>query len=157
MVHGSSCPFFAQICHRGHPVKCHIFNPFRHLLHGSASKISVNVGFTSKLTAKFKELMRSETVVLYHTTPMGINHFLPVLFRSDSVFPVILVRKTSPRPAQYRNLNLFECFHHICTHPIDIRDFRVFTHIESFIDASAQMFREMPVDLRCNGTFFLFC
>ena len=110
--------FFAQICHRGHPVKCNIFNPFRHLLHGSASKISVNVGFTSKLTAKFKELMRSETVVLY------------------------------------RNLNLFECFHHICTHPIDIRDFRVFTHIESFIDASAQMFREMPVDLRCNGTFF---
>ena len=138
------------IRHRRYSPERHIFYPLGHLLHRSASEIPVNVGFTSDLAAQLHEFMGSEAIVLHNTAPMGIDHFLSSLLRTDSVLPVILIRKTAARPAQHRHLQLLQCLHHVCSHAIDIGNIRVFSDVNPLIDAASQMLGKMSVNFRCN-------
>ena len=139
-----------QIRHRGNAVKRHIFHPLGHLLHRSASEIAVDVGLASDLAAKLHELMCSKAVVLHNTTPVCVDHLLSAFLWTDSVLPVILIRKTSARPAQYRNLQLLKSLHNIHAHSVHIRDVRMFPNIDSLIDTPSQMLGKMSVDLRCD-------
>ena len=138
--------FRTKVCHRRYTVKCHIFNPLRHLLYSTASHISVDIGFTSDLTAEFKKLVGTEAVVLDNTAPVGVDHFFAAFFRSDTVFPVIFICKTSARPAQYRNFDIFQCFNNIGTHSVHVRNIGIFSYIESFINTSSQMLRKLSLD-----------
>ena len=138
--------FRTKVCHRRYTVKCHIFNPLRHLLYGTASHISVDIGLTSDLTAELKKFVGTETVVLDNAAPVGVDHFFAAFFRSDTVFPVIFICKTSARPAQYRNFDIFQCFNNIGTHSIHVRNIGIFSYIESFINTSSQMLRKLSLD-----------
>ena len=138
--------FRTKVCHRRYTVKCHIFNPLRHLLYGTASHISVDIGLTSDLTAELKKLVGTEAVVLDNAAPVGVNHLLAAFLRTDTVLPVILIRKASARPAQYRNFDIFQCFNNIGTHSIHVRNIGIFSYIESFINTSSQMLRKLSLD-----------
>ena len=81
--------------------------------------------------------MGTEAVVLGHTTPVGVDHFLAVLLGSDTVLPVVFIRETAAGPAQHRKLHLLECCHYIITHTVGIGDLGILSHIQSLIDASA--------------------
>ena len=131
--------FLSLICHRRNALKGHILYPLRHLLHRSASDISINICLTAKLTAKFKKLMRTEAVVLYDSAPVRVDHFLSVFLRTDAILPMILVCKASARPAQHRNFHFFQRFHNIISHTVCIWNIGVFSHIKSFINTASQM------------------
>ena len=148
--------FLAQIRHRGNAVKGHVLHPLAHLLHRAAAHISVYIGFTAKLFAELKKFVRTETVVLHHTAPVGVDHLLARLLRTDAVLPVVLVRKTAARPAQHRDLHFLQRAHHILTHPVHVRNIGIFAHIQPFVDTSAQMLRKMSVDLRVDVPLLVF-
>ena len=99
--------------------------------------------------------MGTEAVVFRHTAPVGVDHFLAVLLRSDTVFPVVFVRETTAGPAKHRKLHLLECCHYIVTHTIGIGDLGILTYIQSFIDTSAQMLREIAVKFRIDMSLFV--
>ena len=54
--------------------------------------------------------------------------------------------KTSARPAQYRNFDIFQCFNNIGTHSVHVRNIGIFSYIESFINTSSQMLRKLSLD-----------
>ena len=83
--------------------------------------------------------MSTKAVILQHTTPVRIDHFLAALFGTNTVLPVVFIRKAASRPAEYRNLHFFQSFHHICPHSVFVRNLRIFSHIDSFINAPSQM------------------
>ena len=146
-----------KLCHRRNAFKSHVFYPFGHFLNRTASQISIDIGFAAKLLTQFKKFMGSETVVLYHSAPVSINHLFPCFFRSYTVFPVIFIRKAAARPAQNRHFHFLQGLHHITSHAIDILNRGVFSHINPFVDTSSQMFRKMSVNFFVDFAYFLFC
>ena len=138
--------FRAKVCHRRYPVKCHIFNPLRHLLYGTASHISVDIGLTSDLTAELKELVGTKAVILDNAAPVGVDHLLAAFLRTDTVLPVILIRKASARPAQNRNLYFFQRLDNIRTHSVHIRNLRMFSYVKSLINTSSQMLGKLSLN-----------
>ena len=146
-----------KICHRGNAFKGHVLNPFRHLLYSTAAQVAVHIGFAPQLPAQLHVLVRTKAVVLYHAAPVGVDHLLAVFFRADPVFPVILVSKTAAGPAQDRNPDLFQGFHNVCAHAIDIRDIGILTDIHSFIDTASQVLGEVSVDLFVDLPHLLRC
>ena len=83
--------------------------------------------------------MCTETVVLYDSAPVRIDHFLTGLLRTYAVSPVILICETSARPAKYRNLHLLERLYYIVPHTVRIRDVRILSYVKSLIDATSKM------------------
>ena len=131
--------FLTQIRHRGHTLKGHVLHPLAHFLDGSASHITVHISLAAKLPAQLHEFMGTEAVVLYYTAPVGIDHFLSLLFGTDSISPVILIRKASSRPTKHRNLNLLQRLYHIISHAVCIGNIGIFSHIQTAINTSSQM------------------
>ena len=91
---------FSKVSHWRYSVKCHIFNPFRHFLNSSATNITIDIRFTSKLTNKFKILMCSKAIIFHNTAPVCVDHFFTICFLTDAIFPMVFIRKTSSRPAK---------------------------------------------------------
>ena len=131
--------FLTEVSHRRNTLECDIFYPFRHFLNCSASQITINISFAAKLLTEFKKFMCTKAVILYHTAPVCVDHFFTCFLWSDTVFPVVFICETSTRPAKYRNLDMLQCFYYICTHSVLIRDRRILTYIDSFVDTSSQM------------------
>ena len=96
--------FTAPVRHGGNAVQGHVFHPFAHFLHRAASHISIHIGLAAQLLAQLEKLMRTEAVVLRHASPVGVDHFLSLIFGPHAVLPMVFIRKTASRPAQYRNL-----------------------------------------------------
>ena len=138
--------FLTEISHRGNTLECDIFYPFRHFLNCSASQVTINISFAVKLLTEFKKFMCTKAVILYHTAPVCVDHFFTCFLWSDTVFPVIFICKTSARPAQYRNFDIFQCFNNIGTHSVHVRNIGIFSYIESFINTSSQMLRKLSLD-----------
>ena len=151
-----SAVFSTQVCHRRYPVESHVLYPLGHLLYGTASHIAIDVGLTTDLFTQFEELMGTEAVVLGHTTPMSVDHFLAVLLRSDTVFPVVFIRETTAGPAKHRKFHLLERCHYIVTHTIGIGNLGILSHIQSFIDTSAQMLGKVTVEFRVDMSLLVF-
>ena len=57
--------------------------------------------------------MRAEAVVFNHTTPVGVDHFRPVLAGTNTVHPVVLIGEASSRPAQVRDAYILKCIDHV--------------------------------------------
>ena len=137
--------FLSKFRHRRYTVKCHIFNPFRHFPDCSASQVSINVCFTSKLTAEFKIFVGSEAVVFHHASPVCVDHLFSCIHRTYPIHPVILVRKTSAGPPEYRNTYPFQRFDYIGSHSVHIFYGRILSHINTFVNTSSEMLGKMSV------------
>ena len=146
----------ALLRHRGNALERHVLDPLGHLAHRAAADIAVDVGLAAQLAAELKILVRPEAVVLHDAAPVGVDHLLAVLLRTDAVLPVILVGEAAARPAQHRNLELLQRLNDVRPHAVHVRDVGVLPDIESLIDASAQVLGEMSVNLRVDvGNFLL--
>ncbi len=89
--------------------------------------------------------MGTKAVVLHHTTPVGIDHLLAALLRSNAILPVVFICETPPRPAQYRYPDLLQRFHHISAHAVHIGNIRILPHVDTLVDTPAQMLRKMSL------------
>ena len=145
----------AQVCHGGYPIKSHILYPLGHLLNSTASHIAIDISLTADLLTQFEELMGTEAVIFRHTAPVGVDHLLAVLLRADTVLPVVFICEASTGPAQHRKLHLLQGCHHIVTHAFGIGDLGILSYIQSLINTSSQMLREIAVKFRIDMSLFL--
>ena len=139
--------FPTQIGHRAFPVERDILDPLLHLPDRPAPHIPAYVGFTSQLLAKVQKFVGAEMIIFCHFSPVGVDHGRPFVLGADTVFPMILVGKTSPRPPQHRDLDLSEGLHHIVPDAPGIGYGAVLTDPISAIDASPKMLGKMAVDV----------
>ena len=147
--------FCAQARHRRISVKGHILDPFIHFRDRAGTYVSVDICVTAKLAAQFKKFMCAERIVLYHTAPVGVDHPLSFRFITDTVFPVIFVRKAAARPAEHGNTHFFQRIYHITAHTVYVRNFGIFAHINAFVDTSAEMLGKMAVNVFIDLAHFL--
>jgi hypothetical protein len=89
----------------------------------------------------------TEAVVFHNAAPVGVDHLFTGAFLPDTVFPVIFIGEASARPAQNRQLDGFERLNDVVAHAIGVRDRGILSHIDTVIDASAQMLGEMAVNV----------
>ena len=80
-----------------------IFYPIAEVLYRTTPYIGSEVGFRFQHLAKIEEIVGAEAVVFSYTSPPSIDDGGPFGFRSNTVFPLISIGKTTTRPAQVRN------------------------------------------------------
>ena len=96
--------------------------------------------------------MCPKAVILNRASPVGVDHTAAFLFRSDTVSPVIFIRKAAARPAKYREFQCAKRIHNILAHSILVRNLGILPHINTVINAAAKMLRKLPIYLRSNMT-----
>jgi hypothetical protein len=67
---------------------------------------------------------------------------------------VILVSEASARPAQNRDLHFLQRFNYVITHTVGVGNIGILTDINTFVNTSAQVLREMSLDLRIDVAKF---
>ena len=63
---------------------------------------------------------------------------------------MVFIGKASARPAQHRNFEFLQRFHHIGAHTVHVRDIGLFPNVNPLINAATQMLGKMSVNLRFN-------
>ena len=91
--------------------------------------------------------MRTEAVVFDRAAPVVVHHLRTVFFRADAVHPMIFVGKATARPAQVRDLQVFQGLEHIVPIPLRIGYIGFGTDPEPAIDAGSEVFGELTVDM----------
>ena len=98
--------------------------------------------------------MRTKTVIFGYVPPPYIHDFGTVGFGTDTVFPLIGIGKTAPRPAQIGDFHLFQRIDHVHTHAVFVRNFGIiFSYVKPTVDASAEVLGKMPVNVPVDGMF----
>ena len=143
--------------HRGNAVEGHVLHPLAHFLNGAAADIAVDIWLTANLTAQLHELVRAEGVVLHHAAPMRVDHALSVFLGADAVLPVVLVGKAAARPAQHRYANVTQRLHNVRSHAVYVRNRAILSDKKAVIDAAAQMFGKMSVQIAVDFGSFSLC
>src|SRR5882762_6278072 len=98
--------------------------------------------------------MRTKTIVLNITTPMDVDPFRSLRVRPDTVTPVVIVGKTTARPAQDRDAQLAKIFNSEFPVAVDVRDRRVLAHPQSAINTRAKMLGKVSMKLGPNQSNF---
>ena len=101
--------------------------------------------------------MSTEGVVLDHAAPVDVHHLLAAFPGADTVLPVILLGKAAARPADGGHADLPEGLGHVLSDALFVGDGAVLAHEDAAIDAAAQMFGKMAVDLRTDGGNHILC
>ena len=128
----------------------HVFDPVRHLLGRSAADVGGDVGIGADLLAEVEELVRPEAVVLHHAAPVDVDAPGPLLRGADPVLPVVLIGEAAARPAQVRDLDLAEGLDDVLANAARVRDPGSGADPQPVVDAAAQMFGEVPVDVAAD-------
>ena len=89
--------------------------------------------------------MSAERVRLF-AAPVDIERSRPLVARPDPVAPVIIVGKATARPAKNRNVKLLKSLKNVFEVSSLVWNSRVWTDPQPTIDASAKMFRKLPLD-----------
>ena len=95
--------------------------------------------------------MCTETVVFRHATPMGIDHLRTLFTWTDTIHPVVFIGKTATRPTQVGDLDLFQGSNDIVTDTIRVGDVGIFTHPQTAINAMAEVFGKLSIDMTTDG------
>ena len=98
--------------------------------------------------------MRTEMVVLRHAAPVRIHDGGARFGWAAPLSPLVFGRLAAAWPSDDRNLDGFQSLHNILPDAIDIRDFRIGSYPDTFIDASAQMLRKLTIYITADVSFF---
>ncbi len=128
-----------------------VLQPLRHLADRAGADVSADVRFGADPLTEVQELVSAEMVVLRHSTPVHVDHARSLVPRSDTVPPVVRVGEAAPRPAEIRDAKTGKRLHHVASDTARIRDRGIFTDPDPFIDASAQVLREVSIDVPRDG------
>ena len=150
--HALSRPFWRRSLAIGEsPSEVYVFYPFCQFFYSTTTYVSADIRFSTQHFAEVEELMCTETVVFNCTSPVIVYHFGAVLFRTDTVHPVIFIGKTATRPTKYGNLEFFQCIEYVGTITFDIGNIRIFSYPKSTINTGAQMFGKLAVNFFGNN------
>ena len=94
--------------------------------------------------------MGAEGVVLYGSSPVGVDHLGPLGDGSYSVPPVIFIGKATSRPAEYRHLQFADGLDKILPVTVYVGDRGILADPDAIVDTSSQMFGKLAVNLLWN-------
>src|SRR5204862_3918132 len=81
-----------------------VFHPVAQLARRARANVAGDVRLCPDGAAELNKFVGAEVICFNHAAPMQIHAPRPTLARADAIGPVIIVGKTSPRPAQDRRL-----------------------------------------------------
>ena len=142
-----------QFRHRATLFGSHVFHPFRHFFHTPTSYITTDIRLTTYQLTQVQKFMCSETIIFYCTSPVIIDHPGTILFRADTIHPMIFIGKTPPRPTKHRHFQVLQSLKHIITIALGIGNFRIFTYPQTSIDTSSQMLCKLSINMFTDDFF----
>ncbi len=141
-----------QIRHGSGSGMVHVFPPPGHLLYRSATDITHNDSFGVQLPHQVHKLMRTNGIIVHHATPKGIDDLRTLLLWTDSVFPEVVVSKTSARPPKIGNPDSFQSLHNILADPV----LAVLILLpDPIVDSTAKMLRKMAINMFIDSLLWL--
>src|SRR5882724_236482 len=99
--------------------------------------------------------MRSKMIVFDHAAPMSIDERWALVARRDAVLPMVFIRETAARPTENRDLDFLQRFNHVIANAASVGNRTIRLDPDAFIDAVAEMFRKLPVDVLADCKFSL--
>src|SRR5581483_2161142 len=127
-----------------------ILQPLGHLAGRAGAEIAVDIGVGADGFREFQKLMGTEGVGIGYAAPVGIEGRRPGCTWTDPIAPVILVRETTARPADVRNVKLTEGGDHIITKTMGIGDWRVLSDPDTLVDSMTQVLGKLTVNVAVN-------
>ena len=94
--------------------------------------------------------MRAEVVVLGDPAPVRVDHAGTLFPRAYAIHPVVFVRETPAGPTQVGDVDRFEGFDDVGANAPDVGDRRVFADPNAVINAAAQVFGEVTINVTIN-------
>ena len=102
-------------------IRCHVFEPVVSFARCSGSYVERYVSFAIYLADKIHKLVGSETVWLKSISPIGVYPNRPVIGRTDSVAPMILIGEAATRPTNIWHFDGPQGFHYVGTDSTNVR------------------------------------
>ena len=144
----------AEVCQCGVTVEVEVFEPVFQFLWCSASDVCSNHWCGADLFAEVEEFVGSEVVVLDDASPVHVYCFWSLVARSNSISPVVAVCEASSGPSDDGRFNFFECLHDVFADSADVWYIGIGAYPYSFVDAAAEVFSEVAVDVGVYGCDF---
>ena len=96
--------------------------------------------------------MGTKTVVFGYISPPSVDNSRPVGLGANAIFPMVGIRKTATWPAQVGNFEFDQGVDHVFAHAVYSWNFGVvFAHVNSIVDAPAQVLGKVAVDVLADG------
>src|SRR5437660_448580 len=105
--------------------------------------------------AEIHEFVRAKRIGFDDAAPAGIDGVRSLVARADAVSPVIFVCVTTTRPAENWQAHVFQRRNNIIANTASIGDRRIFADPYPVINAAAQMFSKISVDILVDDSFGL--
>lgn len=112
--------FFTRVYRQKRPIGYRVFGPFQRLLRNSTSGVSIGMDFASGLATGLGRLIHSRAIIFCRAAPVNVGRFLPILFQSSSIFPIVLIHGASPQPTRCQGLGLFGYFRRVYARPVSV-------------------------------------
>ena len=125
----------------------HVLDPLAHLGRVGRADIHRDIWIGADLFGEVHELVGAEGVGLGRAAPPVVLARGTLVARTDAVAPVVLVSKAAARPADYGRLDRLQRADDVAAHAPDIGDLGVRADPDAVIDAGAQMFGKLTVDV----------
>lgn len=93
-------------------------------------------------------------IIFHNASPMSVEDGRALFARADAVLPMVFIGETTARPAQDGDLDFFESGDDVIANAAPVRNCAVFADPKTLVDASAEMFGKLAVDVavnRCAG------
>ncbi len=97
--------------------------------------------------------MRAKVIGFRRVTPK-IDGLWALIFRANTIAPMINIGETAARPTQIGCIDFAKRLHHIRANPPDIGNWGIFTDPDSIVDATAEMFGKMAIDVAVDFAKF---
>jgi len=142
--------FSTELAHRADTVEVEVFYPFGHFFYSTATYVCRDVGFSVQEFAEVHEFVGTERVVFGNAAPVGVHHFRAIGSFTDTVTPVVFICKAATRPAEVRDVDLFECINDIEADAVFFRYVQGGVYPETTVNAVAEVLGEVTIDVAAD-------
>src|ERR1019366_5960452 len=138
-----------------------VLHPAPEFLCREAAHVGGKIGLGAHLFAEPGELHGAESVRIIALRTVAARAFRPFpglypevgtlgafVARTGAVAPIVLVGKAAAGPANHARLDAPKGIHQLFAKPANVGDARVFAHPDAVVHHAAQIFDEVPIDLR---------
>ena len=99
--------------------------------------------------------MGAERVIFHRASPRAIDFLRTLAAGTDTVLPMIVVGKATTGPAQYGDMEFFQGTDNIVAVTVGVRDRGAFAYPKATVDAGAEVFSKLSVDVTVDDILAL--
>src|SRR5579884_2557689 len=115
----------------------------------AGAEVGADIRLDAHQFAVIERFVRAEAVV-FDGAPGHVQTFRTFVARADAIHPVVVRGEVAAGPAQNRDVQIADRLHHVFAIAVAVRQRRAFLE-DAALDAAAEVFGEVAVDLRIDG------